>query len=53
MNKYAVAAVGVPTVTVLAHTLTGALAKAEAVNAKLFPGKSFAFTGKLVKRNVR
>lgn len=56
MNQYSITVSNspVPTFKVLAHTVAGALAKAEAVHAKLLPGrKNVSYTATLVKRNVR
>jgi hypothetical protein len=56
MNQYNVTAsdANVPALKILAHTVTGAITKAENVNAKLFPNKRIAeYTVRLVKRNVR
>jgi hypothetical protein len=56
MNQYRVAAstLEVPDLKVLAHTVTGAIEKAERVNKILFPTmKSTDWSATLVKQNVR
>jgi hypothetical protein len=54
MNQYSVTAAEVPPLKVLAHTVTGAIAKAENVNAKLFPGmKIDEYAVRLTRKNVR
>jgi hypothetical protein len=55
MNQFAVTSPSFPKFTVLAHTMTGALAKAESISVKLYGEKATSeeFTVKLAKRNIR
>lgn len=56
MNRYEITVTNteVPALRVQAATLTGAFAKAQLVNAKLFPNVELTgWSGRLVQRKVR